>query len=85
MRNLESTFEVKDVKIRSDINVTDTNELIDPTRRISLGGKKLFMTKENGIERATNFSAGYSLKIFFIIILIKVKNNYILHQATINL
>jgi hypothetical protein len=59
MRNLESTFEVKDVKIRSDNPLTNTTELIDPTRRVQLGGRKLFMSKENGIERANNFSAGY--------------------------
>ena len=60
MRNLESTFEVKDVKIRSDNPLVDSSDLIDPTRRVQFGGRKLFMTKENGIERANNFSAGYN-------------------------
>eukprot|EP00345_Euplotes_harpa_P006655 CAMPEP_0168318534 /NCGR_PEP_ID=MMETSP0213-20121227/535_1 /TAXON_ID=151035 /ORGANISM="Euplotes harpa, Strain FSP1.4" /LENGTH=175 /DNA_ID=CAMNT_0008319617 /DNA_START=821 /DNA_END=1348 /DNA_ORIENTATION=+ len=58
MRNLESTYDVKDVKIRSDRIVTKPTEPIDPTRRVQLGGKKLFMTKEFGIERANNLQSG---------------------------
>lgn len=56
MRNLESTYEVKDVRLSSEF--TD-GPLIDPTRRVQIGGKKLFMCPKEGIGRAHNYPPGY--------------------------
>lgn len=59
MRNLESTYDVKDVNLRSYNYSPPEQEVIDPSRRVQMGGKKLFMSKKEGIERANNFSSGY--------------------------
>lgn len=58
MRNLESSYEVKDIKLSPSLAIKDEDDLINPSRRVQIGGKKLFMDK-NGIEKANNFSSGY--------------------------
>ena len=59
VRNLDSTYEVKDVKVGPTPHLTESHDLVNPNRRAGKGGKKLFMTKENGIERANNYQSGY--------------------------
>jgi hypothetical protein len=56
MRNLESTYEVKDVSLSNQMQGVP---LIDPTRRVQIGGKKLFMSPKEGIERSHNYPSGY--------------------------
>ena len=59
MRDLDSTFDVKGVKIPTGNYYSEADDLVNPTRRIGMGGRKLFMTKENGVERSNNFQSGY--------------------------
>jgi hypothetical protein len=61
MRNLESTYDVKDVPLKSDYYKKQDDSYIDPSRRVQPGGggKKLFMSKQGGIERSTNYGPGY--------------------------
>ena len=58
MRNLESTYDVNDVKYVPDV-YSKEDDLIDPTRRVDMGGKKLFVDKTTGIQKHNNFSSGY--------------------------
>lgn len=58
VRNLDSTYEVKDINFTSSVP-SQYDNIVDPSRRIGMGGKKLFMSKENGIEKANNFQSGY--------------------------
>ena len=58
MRNLESSYEIKGVEVDPNSNIPDSEGIVNPNRRAQIGGKKLFMSKENGVEKFNNYQTG---------------------------
>lgn len=60
MRNLESTYDVKDVKLKYDgVNVSTENVVSQP-KRINKGGKKLYVNSKDGSDMASNLITGFT-------------------------
>lgn len=58
MRNLDASNDIKGVKISNPKYLTESDDYVNPNRRVQIGGKKIFVSKERGIESLSNFQSG---------------------------
>lgn len=58
MRNLDASNDIKGVQISNSKYLTERDDYVNPARRVQIGGKKIFVSKERGIESLSNFQSG---------------------------
>eukprot|EP00344_Euplotes_crassus_P006023 CAMPEP_0197004808 /NCGR_PEP_ID=MMETSP1380-20130617/25737_1 /TAXON_ID=5936 /ORGANISM="Euplotes crassus, Strain CT5" /LENGTH=371 /DNA_ID=CAMNT_0042423725 /DNA_START=200 /DNA_END=1313 /DNA_ORIENTATION=+ len=58
MRNLDASNDIKGVQISNSKYLTERDDYVNPARRVQIGGKKIFVSKERGMKVFLTSSLG---------------------------